>query len=77
MAVEVASPVSSATSATSPSEQLDDFVDEWRRAKVFAAGAAAGACARTVGSPLSRVTILQQTAATGNLLAGGGRASSR
>jgi len=49
---------------------------------VFAAGAAAGACARTVGSPLSRVTILQQTAATGNLAdygrragGGGGRAS--
>jgi Ca2+-binding EF-hand superfamily protein len=49
---------------------LDDFVDDRRAPKLFAAGAFAGACARTAGAPLSRITILQQTALSGSAYSG-------
>ena len=38
---------------------LDDFVDDRRTEKVFLAGSFAGACARTAGAPLARITIIQ------------------
>jgi len=41
---------------------LDDFVDPYRRPKIFLAGGLAGALAKSIGSPLARVTILKQTA---------------
>ncbi|KNC46910.1 carrier protein [Thecamonas trahens ATCC 50062] len=41
---------------------LDDFVDPYRKVKIFVAGGMAGAVSKTVGAPLSRVTILRQTA---------------
>lgn len=41
---------------------LDDFVDPYRREKIFLAGGAAGALSRTVGAPLARAAVLRQTA---------------